>query len=128
MNKNAQIILDLVNASTDHPTAEQVYLRLKGQGTKVSMATVYNNLSSLYSHGLIRKVAVPGFADRYDNVTRHDHLVCQSCGRLTDVTLEDLTESIQHDAGVPIISYDLNITYLCPECVEARAGQSALHN
>ena len=29
MNKNAQIILDTINASTDHPTAEQVYLHLK---------------------------------------------------------------------------------------------------
>ena len=38
MNKNAQIILDTINASTDHPTAEQVYLHLKECGTKVSMA------------------------------------------------------------------------------------------
>ena len=37
MNKNAQIILDTINASTDHPTAEQVYLHLKERGTKVSM-------------------------------------------------------------------------------------------
>ena len=49
MNKNAQIILDTINASTDHPTAEQVYLHLKERGTKVSMATVYNNLASLYA-------------------------------------------------------------------------------
>ena len=102
MNKNAQIILDTINASTDHPTAEQVYLSLKEQGTKVSMATVYNNLASLYAKGLIRKVAVPGFPD--------------------------FTESIQRDSGAQIISYDLNITYLCPECTEARVGKDALHN
>ena len=92
------------------------------------MATVYNNLSSLYAKGLIRKVAVPGFPDRYDNVTRHDHLVCQNCGRLVDVSLEDFTESIQRDSGAQIISYDLNVTYLCPECTEARVGKDALHN
>lgn len=128
MNKNAQIILDTINASTDHPTAEQVYLHLKERGTKVSMATVYNNLASLYAKGLIRKVAVPGFPDRYDNVTRHDHLVCQNCDRLVDVSLEDFTESIQRDSGAQIISYDLNVTYLCPECTEARVGKDALHN
>lgn len=128
MNKNAQIILDTINASTDHPTEEQVYLHLKERGTKVSMATVYNNLASLYAKGLIRKVAVPGFPDRYDNVTRHDHLVCQNCGRLVDVSLEDFTESIQRDSGAQIISYDLNVTYLCPECTEARVGKDALHN
>ena len=89
---------------------------------------VYNNLASLYAKGLIRKVAVPGFPDRYDNVTRHDHLVCQNCGRLVDVSLEDFTESIQRDSGAQIISYDLNVTYLCPECTEARVGKDALHN
>lgn len=34
MNKNAQIILDTINTSTDHPTAEQVYLHLKERGIK----------------------------------------------------------------------------------------------
>ena len=48
MNKNAQIILDTINASTDHPTAEQVYLHLKERGTKVSMATVFFLLSDYY--------------------------------------------------------------------------------
>lgn len=128
MNKNAEIILNVINASTDHPTAEQVYLRLQEQGTKVSMATVYNNLASLYSNGLIRKVAVAGFPDRYDNITRHDHLVCKNCGKLADVFLEDFTQAIQHDAGVKILSYDLNVTYLCPECAEACAEPGALHN
>lgn len=85
-------------------------------------------LAGLYAKGLIRKVAVPGFPDRYDNVTRHDHLVCQNCGRLVDVSLEDFTESIQRDSGAQIISYDLNVTYLCPECTEARVGKDALHN
>lgn len=128
MNKNAQNILETINASTDHPTAEQVYLRLQEQGMKVSMATVYNNLASLYANGLIRKVAVAGFPDRYDNISRHDHLVCKECGKLADVVLEDFTQAIQHDAGVQILSYDLNITYVCPKCLEARAHSDALHN
>ena len=127
MNKNAEIILDVVNASTDHPTAEMVYQKLKDQGTKVSMATVYNNLASLYSLGLIRKIAVSGFPDRYDNTTRHDHLVCKNCGELADVFLKDLTPEIQQGAGVSILHYDLNITYLCPKCKATCAQDSAVH-
>ena len=127
MNKNAQIILDTINASTNHPTAEMVYQTLKDQGTRVSMATVYNNLASLYSHGLIRKISISGFPDRYDNTTKHDHLVCQNCGELTDVFLEDFTQAIQRDAGVEILTYDLNITYLCPKCKETCAPLSAVH-
>ena len=128
MNKNAQIILDTINASTCHPTAEQMYLLLKEQGTKVSMATVYNNLASLYSRGLIRKIAISGFPDRYDNTTKHDRLVCKNCGELADVFLEDFTPAIQRDAGVEILAYDLNITYLCPKCKAACAQTGAVHS
>lgn len=127
MRENAKLILEVINNSADeHLTAEQIYLRLKDQNSKVVLATVYNNLSSLYQKGLIRKVAVAGFPDRYDNVTiRHDHLVCKRCGALTDVTLEDMTKKLEREIGVPILSYDLNIDYLCPACAEASEPASA---
>ena len=118
MTKNARMILEIISNSEEHLTAEQIYLRLKEKNEKAVLATVYNNLSFLHGHGLIRKVSVEGYPDRYDRTVRHDHLVCRQCGKLSDVTLEDLTETIQKQIGVPLISYDLKISYLCPECLE----------
>lgn len=118
MTKNARMILEIISNSEEHLTAEQIYLRLKEKNEKAVLATVYNNLSFLHGHGLIRKVSVEGYPDRYDRTVRHDHLVCRQCGKLSDVTLEDLTETLQKQIGVPIISYDLKISYLCPECLE----------
>lgn len=116
MTKNAKIILDIITHSTSHPTAEQIYLQLKKQNEKAVLATVYNNLASLYEQDLIRKISVEGCPDRYDNTIKHDHLVCKRCGKLSDVTLEDLTGQLQAQIGVPVISYDLKINYICPEC------------
>ena len=118
MTKNARMILEIISNSEEHLTAEQIFLRLKEKNEKAVLATVYNNLSFLHGHGLIRKVSVEGYPDRYDRTVRHDHLVCRQCGKLSDVTLEDLTETLQKQLGVPIISYDLKISYLCPECLE----------
>ena len=118
MTKNARMILEIISNTKEHLTAEQIYLRLKEKNEKAVLATVYNNLSFLHGHGLIRKVSVEGYPDRYDRTVRHDHLVCRQCGKLSDVTLEDLTETIQKQIGVPLISYDLKISYLCPECLE----------
>ncbi len=118
MTKNARMILEIISNSEEHLTAEQIYLRLKEKNEKAVLATVYNNLSFLHGHGLIRKVSVEGYPDRYDRTVRHDHLVCRQCGKLSDVTLEDLTETLQKQIGVPMISYDLKISYLCPECLE----------
>lgn len=117
MRENARQILEIINNSDEHLTAEQVYLRLKEKNSKAVLATVYNNLASLYQKGLIRKVAVASFPDRYDKMeVRHDHLVCKQCGSLTDIMLEDLTAKLEQETGIHVLSYDLNIDYLCPAC------------
>lgn len=118
MTKNARLILNMINTSHDHLTAEQIYLRLKEINAGVVLATVYNNLSVLYRQGLIRKVSTEGRPDRYDKIARHDHLVCWNCGRLSDVTLPDLTEQLCRETGIRILSYDLKMNYVCPSCLE----------
>ena len=45
MTKNAKLIMDIINASYDHLTAEQIHFQLKSENVKISMATVYNSLS-----------------------------------------------------------------------------------
>ena len=122
MTKNGKYILEIINDSEDHLTAEQIFLRLKEKNEKAVLATVYNNLASLYEQGMIRKVSVEGQPDRYDRIKRHDHLVCRKCGKLSDITLEDLSEKLQAQIDVPILSYDLKINYICPECLKKENG------
>ena len=95
MRRNAALILEIIDHSREHLTAEEIYLRLKAQGAKAVLATVYNNLADLYTQGLIRKVSVEGCPDRYDRMERHDHLVCRRCGKLSDIMLEDLTQKLE---------------------------------
>ena len=57
-----------------------------------------------------------GMPDRYDRIQRHDHLVCKKCGKLLDIDLGDLTMQLEKKAGIPILSYDLKLLYLCEEC------------
>lgn len=116
MTRYAKMILDIINNSSDHLTAEQIYLILKNKNEKVVLATVYNNLAVLYKEGLIRKVLVEGSTDHYDRVKRHDHLVCKNCGKIMDITLDDLTATLQKQLGFNIDSYDLRVNYFCEDC------------
>ena len=116
MTKYAQQILDIINASSDHLTAEKIYLRLKASNSKVVLATVYNNLNLLYEQNQIRKVSVEGYPDRYDKIIKHDHLVCKKFGMLSDIRLSDLTAHLQAQIPEEIISYDLKVHYICPAC------------
>ena len=116
MTKYEKQIYEIVNGSHDHMTAEQVFESLKKSFPAVARATVYNNLNKLCEANLIRRVSVEGSGDRYDRVKRHDHLVCQKCGKLSDVTLEDLTSPLQKQLGTDFLYYDLKVYYLCDEC------------
>lgn len=119
MTRNAEQILKIITDSHEHLSSEQIFLRLKENNQSVVLATVYNNLAFLYKQGLIRKISVEGFPDRYDNVHRHDHLICKGCGKLSDILLEDLTQTLQNQLNIPMLSYDLKINYLCEDCKTA---------
>ena len=116
VTKYAKKILEIISSSRSHMTAEQVFEALRQSCPKVALATVYNNLNRLWEEGRIRKISVEGMPDRYDRIQRHDHLVCKCCGRLADVDLGDLTQQLESKIGMPILSYDLKLLYLCDSC------------
>lgn len=120
MKENIQTILNIITNSKDHLTAEQIFLTMKEMEHKVVLATVYNNLKALLNQGVIMKISVEGFPDRYDIASKHDHLLCRDCGKLSDVYLDDLTNSLQEQVDVEIDSYDLKISYICPACRKKR--------
>ena len=125
MTKYEKDIFAIVNTSREHLTVEQIFLKLRDIHPQVVLATVYNNLNRLLEEGLIRKVSVEGMPDRYDKMKKHDHLVCKRCGKLADVTLEDLTASLKKQLGSDFLSYDLKVLYICPACREKEDGNKA---
>ena len=125
--KYANSILKIINASEEHLTAEQIFLILKQIHPSVVLATVYNNLNNLYQQGQIRKISLEGCPDRYDKNTRHDHLVCRKCGKLSDVYLSDITSELEQQIGLSIEGYDLKVQYLCPQCRSKQESKPVPH-
>ena len=116
MTKYEREVFTMVTTSGEHLTAEQIFSRLRLLHPNVVLATVYNNLNRLSEAGFIRKITTEGMPDRYDRAQKHDHLLCRRCGKLSDVELEDITESLRTQLGDPFLSYDLKVYYICPEC------------
>ena len=122
MTKYEKDIFAIINTSRDHLTVEQIFQKLREIHPQVVLATVYNNLNRLLEEELIRKVSVEGMPDRYDRMKKHDHLVCRRCGKLSDITLEDLTASMKKQLGDDVLYYDLKVYYVCPACREKEKG------
>jgi Fur family ferric uptake transcriptional regulator/Fur family peroxide stress response transcriptional regulator len=114
-------VLQAVSQSADHPTAAEVFDRVSQILPGVGPATIYRTLGMLVESGQILELRVGQSPMRYDrNVERHDHLICDSCGRVIDVELPlDRRRSIDpleahHDFRVT--SYDLRVHGECAEC------------
>ena len=116
MTKNSAKILEIIEHTDTHPTAEDIYHLLSSGEARMVMATVYNNLNALCRAGKVRRVVLEGQPDRFDKILRHDHLVCSCCGKISDLYLPDLKAQIEEQTGITVQSYDLKISYRCEEC------------
>ena len=56
------------------------------------------------------------FSEARRGLTYLHHNSQRVCAVLLDICLEDLTGQLQKQVGVPILSYDLKLLYLCEEC------------
>ncbi len=69
-----------------HPTADEVYERIRLTHPTLGRATVFRNLTVLAEEGRVTRLELPGGATRYDPITDgHTHFVCKSCGRILDL-------------------------------------------
>ncbi|WP_437679552.1 Fur family transcriptional regulator [Sorangium sp. So ce131] len=76
-------------ADPTHPTAQELFERLRPALPTMSFATVYNTLDALASAGLCAALSLSPGAARFDpNMAAHHHAVCDRCGLVRDVPCE----------------------------------------
>ena len=86
MTHQREIILDELKRTRTHPTADELYTRVKKRLPRISLATVYRNLETLSSAGLVSKLEITGRQKRFDwNQQPHDHISCTECHRIDDI-------------------------------------------
>lgn len=70
-----------------HATPDEVHAEVSGEGTTMSLSTVYRNLEVLEELGLVRHAHLTDRAPTYHSVAGHEHfhLICRTCGRIESV-------------------------------------------
>lgn len=73
----------------NHPTAEALHLRATRVMSSISLRTVYAILDELAEVGALRPLDLGTGSRRFcTNPTAHHHLVCERCGRVSDVHVD----------------------------------------
>lgn len=76
-------------AADIHPTAEQVFLSVRGQLPNISLATVYKALDALVDAGVATRLGNGNGPARYDGRGEaHYHFRCERTGEIVDLPLE----------------------------------------
>ncbi|MBE6634714.1 MAG: transcriptional repressor [Ruminococcaceae bacterium] len=120
MTKQRALLLSIFRSELckgQHRTADELLFFAKERMPGISRATVYNNLKSMESEGLIRRITTDGGADVYDSSFElHGHMICTSCGSIKDIMVPTLLSDMCEVSGEPVDSYELKLRYVCREC------------
>lgn len=110
-------LLEYLESCKNHPSVEMIYEELKKKYPVFSRATVYNNLQVLKDLGLIWEVEIGSGKVRFDgNPEFHSHFICRTCGKIFDISSEELKKYPQEIEGH--LTQEIRITYYgtCSNC------------
>jgi Fur family peroxide stress response transcriptional regulator len=119
-SKQRTRILELLRSTEIHPTADWLYEKLKNEIPRLSLGTVYRNLSILIEQGLVKKIHFGSTFDRFEaNIKPHYHLICESCGKILDFEMpiyNDLNFKAKQLTNFTIHHHKLEFFGICEEC------------
>ena len=110
-----------VVAEGKHLTADQVAQKARERIGAISTQAVYDILGALTRGGFVRRIEPAGSPARYETrvADNHHHVVCRSCGAITDVDciVGDPPCVTPADAGGFVVD-EAEVTFwgLCPDC------------
>lgn len=117
-------IISYLEDNKTHPTADDIYRRVKEEYPTISFATVYNTVEALCSLGTLMELSIDSERKHYDPVKEpHHHVICTECGEIADVTialnsdtidLTNLPEGIL--GGFNVDQVHINLYGICEGC------------
>ena len=123
-------VIELLDRSTKHPSAEEIYLAVHRTYPAIGLTTVYRTLELIEQMGIIRKLVFGDGWSRYEisdgpHWRYHHHLFCMKCGKVMDYTdfvteqqrlLKKIGEVLSKKYKFRISRHQLHFYGLCQKC------------
>jgi Fur family ferric uptake transcriptional regulator len=116
-----QLIVDALQDSEGHISAEEIHAQVKAKYPHVNISTVYRTLELLKSLGMVTETDFGGGRFRYhpSDKGHHHHLICEQCNSVIDIdeaVFSQLKRTLFKDYG-----FKANITHFaifgrCEKC------------
>jgi len=117
-------LVRLIASSEGHPSAAQLYAKIKTQFPTMSPATVYKTLAMLKEMNQVFEIDLRDDS-HYDGNRPfpHPHLICMKCNKIVDGDLDiDLSsiKRLEETSGYQIVRPQIVFYGLCPNCKAER--------
>jgi Fur family ferric uptake transcriptional regulator len=104
-------------------TAQQIFDKLRADGRRVGIASVYRVLEQLSERGLVQRIDLGAGIARYEPALEsgehHHHLVCDDCGKVeafADPELEAVIHKVERKTGYSVAAHDVVLRGACRDC------------
>lgn len=117
-------VIEQLGATEDFTSAQDLHARLRQEGARVGLATVYRTLTALAAAGEIDTLRTDDGEAVYRmcSAGHHHHLVCRECGRTVEIagpTVERWADRVAEEHGFTQVEHTLEVFGRCPACTRA---------
>lgn len=121
-SRQREAIMNFLMQRKDHPTAEVIYDNVRMIYPKISLGTVYRNLSLLTDTGEIRRLRTKDSKDHYDaDLSPHYHFICDKCNSISDIypdKPEIYIDAAREKTKARITGHEVFYYGICSSCID----------
>jgi Fur family ferric uptake transcriptional regulator len=119
-------IIETFFDQSEHLTVDELLELVRAKDPRIGYATVYRTLKMLADSGI---VVEHRFGDGYtrfelaDSEAHHDHLICLTCGKITEFeapAIEELQDKVAARYGFEVLEHKHELYGTCKECIDKR--------
>ena len=137
-----QAIIDVLEKSEDHLSAEDIYMKVHPTNRDIGLTTIYRTLDLLEETGIVSKFdfghgrAKYELSEEYGDKKHHHHLLCMKCRKIIDYSnffVEELeyikkaTIGLKKKYNFEICNHMINFYGICPECKNGAVARTAMN-
>jgi len=115
-----RLLLGALVASDGHRTAEELAEHVRRQAPDINLSTIYRNLDELERLRVVDRTHLGhGPATYHLASAAHGHLVCEHCGKITEVPgtmFDDLAAAARQGYGFTVDPQRFAVIGLCADC------------
>lgn len=123
-SRQRELIAEVFFEAGGHLKVDELLERVREVDPKIGQATVYRTMKLLTKCGLAQPRQFGDGHTRYepigpDEEEHHDHLICESCGRIVefmDERIERLQDEVAEAHGFLVTHHKMELYGLCPSC------------